>query len=79
MLDATNPQNPGQIHTNALVKLDAAQGPFGEPHYVDPVITNPDGGPVPPTFLDNLSLPSNRLFGQGAQLRLKYFKVFKRS
>jgi hypothetical protein len=49
-----------------LVRLAGAPG-----FYFDPLL----GPPGPERFLDNRSLPGDRLWGQGAQFEMSYFRV----
>ena len=50
------------------MKLSAAPGFY----------RNPASGADDLTFVDELSLPSNRIFGQGAELRMERFVVLSR-
>ncbi|GAU65805.1 hypothetical protein SSP35_02_01720 [Streptomyces sp. NBRC 110611] len=61
-LDGTLPGRPG----SGLVRLSGAPD-----FYFDPVTGEPD----PLAFLDDASLASHRLFGQGAELRMGRFTV----
>jgi hypothetical protein len=65
ILDGALPGRAG----SGLVRLTTAPQ-----HYFDPVT----GEPTPQRFLDNASLKSNRLFGQGADLRVRDFVVSSR-
>ncbi|WP_446209966.1 DUF6081 family protein [Micromonospora sp. IBSANI012] len=56
---------PGRS-ARGLVRLTTADA-----HYVDPVA----GAPRPQAFVDGSSLPGNRLFGQGAELRLRRYVI----
>jgi len=60
ILDGSNPNGKG------LVKLSSNPGT-----YFDPAT----GGPGP-AFIDNESKEKNRLFGQGAELRLRSYEIF---
>ncbi|MGH4015634.1 MAG: DUF6081 family protein [Pseudonocardiaceae bacterium] len=63
MISILDGELPGQ---SALVRLSSADG-----FYFDPATGEPD----PQTFLDDESLESNRLFGQGAGLDMSRFVV----
>ena len=63
LLDAEQPSG------TALVRLSSVPG-----FYFDPEM----GEPVPQTFLDNESLAGNRLFGQGAEIRVKKYVISSR-
>jgi Family of unknown function (DUF6081) len=63
LLDAEQPSG------TALVRLSSVPG-----FYFDPEV----GEPVPQTFLDDESAASNRLFGQGAEIRVKKYVVSSR-
>ena len=63
LLDAHGPQNTG------LVKLSNAPG-----FYFNPEV----GAPEPESFIDEAGLASNRLFGQGAELRMRQYVVSSR-
>ena len=45
--------------------------PNSQPSYYDPSV----GEPTPENFVDNQSLPQNRLWGQGAELKVSNFSV----
>ncbi len=60
LLDAEQPSG------TALVRLSSVPG-----FYFDPEV----GEPAPQTFLDDESLAGNRLFGQGAEIRVKKYVV----
>lgn len=57
---------PGAADDSALVRLSGAAD-----HYFRPST----GEPTPQTFQDNASLPSSRLFGQGASLSMTHYSV----
>ncbi len=63
MIPLLDGELPGQ---SALVRLSSADG-----FYFDPAT----GEPNPQTFLDDQSVESNRLFGQGAELNMSRFVV----
>lgn len=65
ILDGALPGRSG----SGLVRLTPATG-----HYFNPLT----GPPTAQTFLDDQSLASNRLFGQGAGLRVRRFVVTRR-
>jgi hypothetical protein len=64
ILDGAAPGRPG----SGLVRLDAARG-----HYRDPA----SGDGAPQAFIDDASLADNRLWGQGAALRVRRLRVSK--
>jgi hypothetical protein len=64
LLDAEQPSG------TALVRLSSVPG-----FYFDPEV----GEPAPQVFLDDESAASNRLFGQGAEIRVKKYVVSSRS
>ena len=63
LLDADQPSG------TALVRLSSVSG-----FYFDPAV----GEPTPQTFLDDESLAGNRLFGQGAEIRVLKYVVSSR-
>lgn len=65
LLDGALPGHPG----TGLVRLSEA-----EDFYFDPVA----GAPTPQRFVDETSRPESRLFGQGAELRVRRFAVDSR-
>lgn len=73
LMDATNPQNPGQRDNDGLVDLRDGTLP-----YSNPVVTNVDGTSIAAEYISPYPLPSPAMgtnFGQGDILRLKYARV----
>jgi hypothetical protein len=62
LLDAYGPSD------KALVRISSAPD-----SYFDPIL----GEPTPARFLDDRSLPSNRLFGQGAEMQVRSYVVWR--
>ena len=78
LMDAYNPQNPGQVDNIALFDLSLG----GLLPAVDPIVTAVDGTTIPYRFIlpygasgGNTSI-SGTNFGQGAILRFKYVAVY---
>jgi hypothetical protein len=73
IMDATNPQNPGQLSNDGLV--DLTQGTFP---YANPIVTNVDGTSIAAKFISHYPLPPpahGTNFGQGSILDVKYARI----